>query len=109
MENVYRSHPEIRDLTGHILTCDDFSRPKPYPDCYMLGMKVCDSVPEDTFIFEDSFNGLRAARDSGGNVIALATTNSRETVAGYSGLVIDDFSGITPEAIMHYFHPDDRG
>ncbi len=108
MENVYRSHPEIRDIIGHILTCDDFTRPKPYPDCYLLGMEVCGTAPEDTYIFEDSFNGLRSAKDSGGNVIALATTNSRESVSEYSGMVIDDFTGMTPEAIIGFFHPDSR-
>ena len=51
--------------------------------------------------------GLQAAKDSGGNVIALATTNSREAVVPYAGLVIDDFKGLTPEAVMKNFCKDE--
>ena len=67
------------------------ARSKPFPDCYLMGMDVFGAVPDEAYIFEDSFNGLRAGRDSGGHVIALATTNSRESVAPYSDLVLDDF------------------
>lgn len=104
MENVYRAHPEIRDLFSAIFTGEDFSRSKPAPDCYLMGMKTFGSAPENTYIFEDSFNGLTAARDSGGNVIALATTNPRNAVAPYAGLVTDDFTGLTPESVIESFH-----
>lgn len=107
MEHVYRVHPEIRDMFTHIFTGEDFTRSKPAPDCYLLGMKTYGTAPEATFIFEDSFSGLQAAKDSGGNVIALATTNSREAVAPYAGLVIDDFKGLAPEAVMKNFCKDE--
>ncbi len=100
MAVVYKARPEIPEMFGHILTGDDFGRSKPFPDCYLLGMKVCGTSPEDTFIFEDSFNGLESARSSGGHVIALATTNSRDAVAPYADMVIDDFSGLSPEDVI---------
>lgn len=100
MAQVYKSRPEIRTIVGSVLTGEQFARSKPAPDCYLLGMEVCGSTPEDTCIFEDSFNGLKSGLDSGGNVIALATTNSRESVAPYAKLVIDDFVGMTPENII---------
>ena len=95
MRNVYRAHPEIKSLFTHIFTGEDFIRSKPAPDCYLLGMEVFGTLPERTFIFEDSFNGLQAAKDSGGKVIALATTNSRQDVSPYADLVIDDFVGMS--------------
>ncbi len=91
MAQVYKTRPEIPDMVDRILTGDDFARSKPFPDCYLMGMDVFGAVPDEAYIFEDSFNGLRAGRDSGGHVIALATTNSRESVAPYSDLVLDDF------------------
>ena len=94
MAKVYKARPEVPSLVDHILTGDDFSRSKPDPECYLLGMKVCGSIPENTFIFEDSFNGLKSARDARGKVIALATTNSRDAVAPYADLVVDDFLDI---------------
>lgn len=100
MENVYMAHPEIKGMFSRIFTGEDFPRSKPYPDCYLLGMKTAGAAPEDTFIFEDSFNGLQAAKDSGGNVIALATTNPREKVAPYASLVADDFTAISLDALL---------
>ena len=100
MENVYARHPELKGMFDRIFTGEDFARSKPAPDCYLLGMKVCGTSPEDTFIFEDSFNGLESARSSGGHVIALATTNSRDAVAPYADMVIDDFSGLSPEDVI---------
>ena len=100
MAQVYKARPEIRTIVDRILTGEEFARSKPDPGCYLLGMDVCGTAPEDTFIFEDSFNGLKAAKDSGGWVTALATTNRREEVAPYAHLVIDDFKGVTPETIM---------
>lgn len=104
MENVYRSHPEILKLFSRIFTGEDFPNPKPAPDCYLAGMAAFGTGPDDTFIFEDSFNGLIAARDSGGHVTALATTNTREAVAPYAGLVIDDFSGFGLEKLYDAFY-----
>ena len=49
-------------------------------------------------------NGLQAAKDSGGNVIALATTNAREDVAPYAGLVIDNFIALTVEKLQDNFY-----
>lgn len=104
MENVYRVHPEIKKIFARIFTGEDFSRPKPAPDCYMAGMAFFGTSPDDTFIFEDSFNGLIAARDAGGHVTALATTNPREAVAPYSGLVIDDFVGFSLDKLYNAFY-----
>lgn len=93
MDCVYRARPEILTAVGRILTGEDFTRSKPWPDCYLLGMKVCGTSPSETVVFEDSFHGLKAARASGAKVVALATTNAREAVAPYSSLVLDDFRG----------------
>ena len=94
MAQVYKSRPEVPEMVCKVLTGDDFPRSKPFPDCYLLGMKTFGAIPENTYIFEDSFNGLKSARGAGGHVIGLATTNPREAVAPYSDIVIDDFRGI---------------
>lgn len=95
MEAVYVARPEIRTMFRHILTSEDFSRSKPDPECFLLGMKICGTAPCDSFVFEDSFNGLRAGMASGATVVGLATTNSREAIAPYCNKVLDDFRGFT--------------
>lgn len=100
MSAVYRVHPEVRELFDHILTAERFTRSKPDPDCFLLGMKVLGAVPGTSFVFEDSFNGLKAAQASGGTVIGLATTNTRADIEPYCSLVLDDFRGFSCDKML---------
>lgn len=100
MAAVYRSHPEIRTLFDRILTAEMFTASKPAPDCFLLGMKLFGTTPDTTYVFEDSFNGLRAGRASGAVVIGLATTNSREAIRPLCDCVLDDFRGFSYEKMM---------
>ena len=100
MENVYARHPEFRSMFDRIFTGEDFARSKPAPDCYLLGMDTFGAAKKSTVIFEDSFSGLKSARDSGGFVVGLATTNSREAITPLADLVIDDFTRIDTERLL---------
>lgn len=100
MENVYRTHPEFKQQFDRILTAGMFTRSKPAPDCFLLGMEIFGTTPEQSFVFEDSFHGLQAGRDSGAMVIGLATTNSREAITGKADYVINDFIGMSYERLV---------
>ena len=91
MKSVYKKHPEFTELFSHILTAENFARSKPFPEPYLLGAEKCGTTSEKCFVFEDSFNGLKSGRAAGAKVIGLATTNSREAIAPFADLVIDDF------------------
>lgn len=93
MAAVYRAHPEVRTIFDRILTAEMFAASKPAPDCFLLGMKIFGTTPDTTYVFEDSFNGLRAGMASGATVIGLATTNTREEIAPLCHYVLDDFKG----------------
>lgn len=99
MEQVYKARPEIKTLTDRILTSEDFSKSKPDPECFMKGMQILGGSPSSTVVFEDSFHGLAAGKASGAFVIGLATTNSRESIEHLCDMVIDDFTGMTPERL----------
>ena len=100
MAAVYRVHPEIREMFDRILTAEMFPASKPAPDCFLLGMKTFNATPDTTFVFEDSFNGLKAGMASGATVIGLATTNSREEIAPHCHCVWDDFTGTTYDNLL---------
>lgn len=100
MENVYRAHPGFKKQFDRILTAGMFTRSKPAPDCFLLGMEIFGTTAEQTFVFEDSFHGLQAGRDSGATVIGLATTNPREAIVGKADYVIDDFTAMTYERLV---------
>ena len=95
MEAVYRAKPEIKSMFDRILTAEMFTASKPAPDCFLLGMEVFDTTPETTYVFEDTFNRLKAGMASCSTVIALATTNSRDEITPLCHSVLDDFQGFT--------------
>jgi len=100
MEVVYKAHPHFKEYFDRILTANDFTRSKPDPECFLLGMKIFGATPENTFVFEDSFHGLQAGMSSGATVIGLATTNSREAIENKAHHIIDDFSGMTFQRML---------
>ena len=100
MAAVYRVHPEIKTMFDRILTAEMFTASKPAPDCFLLGMEVFGTTPDTTYVFEDSFNGLKAGMASGAAVIGLATTNSREAIAPLCHCVLEDFTGFTYDKML---------
>lgn len=100
MEAVYRNHPEIKNMFDRILTAEMFAHSKPAPDCFLLGMDIFGTTPQTTYVFEDSFNGLKAGMASGATVIGLATTNLRSLIEGKAHFIIDDFKGMTYDKLM---------
>ncbi|ADV44153.1 HAD family phosphatase [Bacteroides helcogenes] len=103
MAAVYRVHPEIETLFDRILTAEMFTASKPAPDCFLLGMEVLGTTPETTYVFEDSYNGLKAGMASGATVIGVATTNPHENIAPLCHYVLDDFRDFTYDKLSHLY------
>lgn len=101
MSHVYRTHPELKEHVDRILTADMFEHSKPHSECFLLGAKVFDTVPENCVVFEDSFHGLEAGNRAGMTVIGLATTNPEEQIKDKASFVIQNFNGFNFEKMMH--------
>lgn len=97
MANVYKAHPELKELVDRILTAEMFTRSKPAPDCFLLGAEVFGTVPHNCVVFEDSFHGLEAGNAAGMAVVGLCTTNPKEAIADKCKLVIPDFTAFSFE------------
>lgn len=97
MANVYKAHPELKELVDRILTAEMFTRSKPAPDCFLLGAEVFGTVPQNCVVFEDSFHGLEAGNAAGMAVVGLCTTNPKEAIADKCKLVIPDFAAFSFE------------
>ena len=100
MANVYAVHPELKELVGEILTSENFTRSKPFPDCFLLGAKVLGTVPQNCVVFEDSFHGLQAGNAAGMKVVGLSTSNPASAIQDKCDLVINDFTTFTVEDMM---------
>ena len=53
------------------ISSEDVLKKKPYPECYWKCMVACDSIPSNTVIFEDSYIGRKAAKDSKAHLIPV--------------------------------------
>ena len=101
MANVYAAHPELKDMVDRILTAEMFQKSKPDPDCFLLGAKVFETLPDNCVVFEDSFHGIQAGNAAGMPVVGLSTTNPAEAIQNQCARVIPDFTCFTYEEMMN--------
>ena len=100
MAAVYAAHPEIPQLFDRIFTAEMFTKSKPDPDCYLLGMRTFGTDAAHTFVFEDSFNGLKSGLASGATVVGLTTTNKAEDIAPLCHHILYDYKDYSFDKLM---------
>ena len=100
MQSVYQSRFEFRQMFDAILTSEDFERSKPDPDCYLKAAERLGAEIDECIVFEDSFNGLKSGRAAGMKVVGLATTNSAESIAPYSDVIISNYNNFDPWQVI---------
>lgn len=97
-----RREPAISNLaiTGldrylqHVVTVEDTSRPKPYPDCLLRGLELLAAEPEEAIYVGDSWFDVQTGKNAG---VATAGVTwgiaSREELDPYQpDLIADDWS-----------------
>ena len=94
MDVVYQQYPNLKYMVDLVLTAEDFNHPKPSPQCWLIAAKRLNVEISKCVIFEDSINGLKSAKASGGYVFGLITTHSVEIVNPFSNKVISNISDI---------------
>lgn len=100
MGRLFAQLPTFRFAFTTVVTDAQITHSKPDPEGYLLAAKEMGVDPADCYVFEDSFNGLRAGRASGATVIALATSNPASELAPYADAVIPSFVGFTPAQML---------
>lgn len=100
MKALFSQHPDFPALFEVIITGDMVTKAKPDPDCFLLGAKQLGIDIKDCVVFEDSRNGLMAARASGARVIGVATTLSADVVASLSDLTVHGVDELDIEQIF---------
>ena len=90
IEHVFSRLP-VRQYFDSIVSADRITRGKPDPMCYLLAAQDLGVAPENCYVFEDSFNGIKSGNAAGMKVIGLSTTNSAGSIAKDCIKVIPDF------------------
>lgn len=99
MKYLFNQLPWMKSRFDTIINGTMVSKSKPDPEGYLKAAEQLGCKPENCVVFEDSFQGLEAGRRSGAKVVALATTNSRESLSGKADMIFDDFTGLNPEML----------
>jgi len=61
----------VLEFVDYYVSNEDVTRNKPFPEMYWKCMIVCNALPKDTVIFEDSHIGRQGALDSKAHLIAI--------------------------------------
>lgn len=85
----------LRDLVDVVCTRDDVARVKPAPDLFLLAAERLDVEPPGCVVFEDSPNGLRAARAAKMWAIAVPRGLTRMLALPDPDAVIDSLAACT--------------
>jgi HAD superfamily hydrolase (TIGR01509 family) len=101
MRSLATQHPEFPTLFDHIITGDMVTKAKPDPECFLKGAQMIGLDIADCIVFEDSRNGLIAARDSGARVIGLTTTMSPDDVGPLCDMTIGAVNELSVEQMLN--------
>jgi HAD superfamily hydrolase (TIGR01509 family) len=78
-----------------VCTRDDVARVKPAPDLFLLAAARLGVEAAECVVFEDSPNGIRAARAAGMRCVAVPNAVTRELAVGEADLVIPSLAALT--------------
>ena len=71
-----------------VISSENVQLGKPNPEVFIKAALLIRRDPEKCVVFEDSFAGLKAARNGGMKAVAVATTNSAAALEGHADRVV---------------------
>jgi HAD superfamily hydrolase (TIGR01509 family) len=92
MQQLYRAMPWLPELFDKIFTAEHVSHSKPAPDCYLLAAEYFNVPTASCMVFEDSVNGLLAARQAGARVYGVCGSLTVEEITPLCDVVVQDFN-----------------
>ena len=99
IEYVFSRLP-IRHYFDTIVSADRITSGKPDPMCYLLAAQDLSVFPENCYVFEDSFNGIKSGNAAGMKVVGLSTSNPADSIAKDCIKVIPDFCNFSVHSLL---------
>src|SRR5581483_8160999 len=81
----------------------DRDRAKPNPTMYLEALDLLDVRADEAIVFEDSPNGVRAARAAGIFTVAVPNAVTRDYGLDEANLVLDSLAELPPEELLARF------
>jgi len=101
--DVLLKNCEISSVFDAIITTEEAGKSKPEPDVYLLAAQKIGISPASCIVFEDSPNGLLAAKRAGMYCIAVQTDNIAMEELPSSDYVMESFKGMTLAKLIEIF------
>jgi HAD superfamily hydrolase (TIGR01509 family) len=87
-----------------IITADrNAERAKPSPTMYLEALDTLDVAADEAVVFEDSPNGVAAARAAGIFVVAVPNEVTRDLGLGEADLLVDSLADLPPDELLARF------
>jgi HAD superfamily hydrolase (TIGR01509 family) len=89
----------LREYFDCIRASDDVRLTKPDPELFLAALECLGLQPEEAIVFEDSPNGIRAARRAGIFTVAIPNSLTRELALEEANLQLETMADLTLEAL----------
>jgi HAD superfamily hydrolase (TIGR01509 family) len=99
----YLDQLKIRAYFEHVICREDASQPKPAPDLYLEALERLHLPGEVCLAFEDSPNGIRAAREAGIRVVGVPNMITVQAGPLYADKVLSSLVEIPLEVLLARF------
>lgn len=100
MRHLDEELPGIRNYFDTIITADLISKSKPDPEGYILAARKLGCDTKNCFVFEDSYQGVKAGRNSGAFVVGVRGTVPSDLLKQHSDLLVNDLSEVDIDDIL---------
>ena len=90
----------IHDRFGAVRTQDDVARTKPWPDVFLAAASALGVAPERAVVFEDSHNGVVAAKEAGMFCVAVPNRITEGLDFSDADLVVTSLTDIDLAALL---------
>jgi HAD superfamily hydrolase (TIGR01509 family) len=94
------AHHGIRALFDAVCAREDVTRVKPAPDLFLLAAERLGVAPVACLVFEDSPNGVRAARAAGMRCVAVPNATTRTLALPDPDLVVSSLAELPLAALL---------
>lgn len=95
-------HLPISQYFDTVVNTTMVAKPKPDPEIFLKAAHHLNMPPSKCVVFEDSLAGIRSAIGAGMKVVGITTAHKASGLHAVD-LVIDDYSGLSPQTLAALF------
>lgn len=96
----FLQHLSLFDYFDFVLTSNDVEKVKPNPELYLLALDKMGISASEAIVFEDSPNGIKAAKAAGIYCVAIPNDITREMPIQIADQIVGSFLDISPNNLI---------